>query len=49
MAAKDNWTTEDYAEYQRQLDLINDSYGNSIPQETKERFAAEIVNKKYKQ
>ena len=48
MAAKEKWTTEDYDEDQRQLDIINDSYGNSIQQETKERFAEGIVNKKYK-
>lgn len=39
------WTDDDYAEYRRQLENIRDAYGSSIPQETQERFAAEIVNR----
>lgn len=39
------WTDDDYAEYRRQLEIIRDAYGNSIPKETAERFAAEIVSR----
>lgn len=38
------WTDEDYAEYRRQLQIIEKAYGNSVPQNVKERYAAQIVN-----
>lgn len=38
------WTTDDYNEYARQLRIIEDAYGESIPKATRERIAAEIVN-----
>lgn len=45
MSALNNiWTKEDYAEYERQLAIINRAYGNSIPKEVQERHAANIVN-----
>ena len=44
-AINDKWTKEQFAEYKRQLAKINDAYGNSVPQEVQEHYAAEIVNK----
>ena len=38
------WTDEDYAEYQRQLQIIEKAYGNGVPKNVKERYAAQIVN-----
>lgn len=44
-AINNKWTKEQFAEYKRQLAKINDAYGNSVPQEVQEHYAAEIVNK----
>lgn len=39
------WNNEDFEEYCRQLQLLQDSYGDAIPVELLRRRAADIVNK----
>lgn len=43
------WTNEEYDEYARQLQLIEESYGGSVPRGMIERMAAEAVNNLKKQ
>lgn len=44
----ENWTQDDYEEYEHQCRLIDDAYGHGLPMESVERIAADIVNKRKK-
>lgn len=39
------WTNEDFEEYARQLELLQESYGGIVDEDTLKRYAADIVNK----
>ena len=43
--SENNWTKADYAEYEKQLAIIQRAYGNAIPKEVQERNAANIITK----
>lgn len=38
------WTNDDFEEYARQLQLIEDAYGDAMPMDCKRRRAADVVN-----